>query len=208
MRNYQADYTKYAFKAEDDWGDYFKGNRREPWFNEDGYSQPNYYCTDDKWHTIVEHVEKWEYFNGKIPEGMQVDHIIPVKNGGTNKLSNLRLLTPKDNSNTELTKINHSNATKQLWKDEEYKQKMSEARKNAWKEGKYQLSQGFIDGAKEHNEKNKTPIYQYSLEWKLVAYYESRNKAERETGFSRERISFHCIDGKPYKGYYWRTTPI
>lgn len=208
MRNYQVDYKNYSFKDDDDWGDYFKGERREPWFDGDGYSQLNYFCTDGKWHTMGEHVAKWEYFNGKIPEGMQVDHIIPVKNGGTNKLSNLRLLTPKDNSNTELTKINHSNAAKKRWRNEEYKQKMSEARKNAWKEGKYQITQAFLDSCKKYREERKTPIYQYSLEWKLVGYYEGRNAAGKKTGFNRERISFHCINGKPYKGYYWRTTPI
>lgn len=52
----------------------------------------------------------WVYFNGEIPEGMQIDHIIPISNGGTNELSNLRLLTPKGNSNNPMSLKNMSNA--------------------------------------------------------------------------------------------------
>ena len=101
---------RYTFKAEDDWGDYDNGKPREPYFNKDGYSRLNYFCEDGKWHSIFEHVAKWEYFNGKIPEGMEVDHIIPISEGGTNKLSNLRIGTRSDNNNNPNTKKNNSKA--------------------------------------------------------------------------------------------------
>ena len=39
----------------------------------------------------------WEAFNGKIPEGMQVNHINEVKTD--NRLSNLNLMTCKENVN-------------------------------------------------------------------------------------------------------------
>lgn len=39
----------------------------------------------------------WEAFNGTIPEGMQVNHINEVKTD--NRLSNLNLMTPKENIN-------------------------------------------------------------------------------------------------------------
>ena len=39
----------------------------------------------------------WEAFNGTIPEGLQVNHISERKS--ENRLSNLNLMTPKENSN-------------------------------------------------------------------------------------------------------------
>jgi hypothetical protein len=39
----------------------------------------------------------WEAFNGPIPEGMQINHIDEVKTN--NALTNLSLMTPKENSN-------------------------------------------------------------------------------------------------------------
>ena len=39
----------------------------------------------------------WEAFNGTIPEGLQVNHINEIKTD--NRLENLNLMTPKENSN-------------------------------------------------------------------------------------------------------------
>ena len=39
----------------------------------------------------------WEAFNGQIPEGLQVNHINEIKTD--NRLSNLNLMTPKENIN-------------------------------------------------------------------------------------------------------------
>lgn len=124
MRNYQVDYTKYTFKAEDDWGDYYNGEYREPWFDKEGYNRKKYLCTDGEWHSILEHRAKWVYFNGEIPRGMEIDHITPIKNGGTNKLSNLRVVTKKENMNNQTTIINKSKASRKLWENEEHRKKM------------------------------------------------------------------------------------
>lgn len=124
MRNYTVDYTRYTFKAEDDWGDYYDGEYREPWFDKEGYNRKSYLCTDGEWHSILEHRVKWIYFNGDIPEGMVIDHIIPIANGGTNKLSNLRLVTIKENCNNPFSKINYSIATKKLWENYEFRKKI------------------------------------------------------------------------------------
>lgn len=114
MRNYYADYSRYSFNPEDDWGDYDNGKYREPYFNKLGYSSHSYLCDDGKFHNMSEHTVKWEYFNGKIPEGYEIDHIIPVRNGGTNKLSNLRLVTHEENMNNEIT--TNENCAKGHWK--------------------------------------------------------------------------------------------
>ena len=39
----------------------------------------------------------WEAFNGSIPEGLQVNHINEIKTD--NRLENLNLMTPKENTN-------------------------------------------------------------------------------------------------------------
>lgn len=43
----------------------------------------------------------WETFNGKIPDGMEIDHINTIKND--NRLENLQLVTPKENMNNPMT---------------------------------------------------------------------------------------------------------
>lgn len=119
----------YSFKAEDDWGDYSNGVKRISKRNKDGYAVHRYKCEDGLSHKRFEHVVKWEYFNGEIPDGYEIDHIIPISNGGTNKLSNLRLVTPKENSNNPLTLINASKARKGKKLSEEHKKKISEGNK-------------------------------------------------------------------------------
>ena len=116
-REYQVNYETYTFNAEDDWGDYRNGISRKPCFNKHGYGFHTYFCTDGRLHTISEHIAKWEYFNGRIPKGMVIDHIIPIKNGGTNKLSNLRMVTTAENNRNEYTVKNVSEAMKKRWDD-------------------------------------------------------------------------------------------
>ena len=132
-RNYCVNYKIYSFKAEDDWGCYKNGTYITPNFNKLGYAHKGYKCNDGKYHNMDEHVAKWEYFNGRIPEGMVIDHIIPIRNGGTNKLSNLRCGTQKQNCNNELSIENYkrANSNKCLGfkHSEGTKKKMSEASK-------------------------------------------------------------------------------
>lgn len=204
-KNYYVDYSKYSFNSEDDWGDYYCGKHRKPWFNENGYSQMNYLCTDGEWHTIEEHVAKWEYFNGNIPDGYQIDHIIPVKNGGTNKLSNLRLVTPKENSNNPISRENQRLAKLKLWQNEEFKTKLLDIHSSE----EYKEKQRASHIGKKGNiiDEQCKKVYQYKNN-ELVAVYFSIHNASNITGFNRERIKFHCIDGKEYKGYRWSFNPL
>lgn len=110
MRKYYKPQNRYTFNAEDSFGDYDNGNPRSGHINADGYVRHAYICEDGKWHLMFEHVAKWEYFNGKVPEDMEIDHIIPINNGGTNKLSNLRCVSRTENNNNPLTRENNSKA--------------------------------------------------------------------------------------------------
>lgn len=61
----------------------------------------------------------WEAFNGPIPEGLQINHI--NENRQDNRLCNLNLMTPKENSNwgTRGKKIQESNSIPILCYDKE-----------------------------------------------------------------------------------------
>lgn len=97
----------YSFKKEDDFGFYKDGEYKKGNPAKTKYVHIWFLCKDGKYRNCLEHVIKWEYFNGKIPEGYEIDHIIPIREGGTNKLSNLRCVTHKENHNNPLTKKRH-----------------------------------------------------------------------------------------------------
>lgn len=64
--------------------------------NHDGYIHV-VLSKDSKQTTLNVHRLVYEAFNGKIPEGMQVNHIDEDKSN--NRLENLNLMTPKENTN-------------------------------------------------------------------------------------------------------------
>lgn len=195
MRNYYADYSRYSFNAEEDWGDYDKGKYRKPYFNKMGYSSHSYLCDDGKFHTMFEHTVKWEYFNGRIPEGMQIDHIIPIKNGGTNKLSNLRCVTHKENMNNEFT---ISQTTKNA-QNEARRMRISSALK-----GKNKTKEHAENAAKGHW---KT-VYQYDLDNNLIKVWNSVLEVS-ENGFSYKNVARCCRgERKTHKGYKWSYEPL
>lgn len=62
-----------------------------------GYKRIRVKCTDGKSRYFSFQRVIWYYFNGEIPEDMQVNHIDECKTN--NALSNLNLMTPKQNAN-------------------------------------------------------------------------------------------------------------
>ena len=52
---------------------------------------------------VSKHRFIWEAFNGEIPQGLEIDHIIPISEGGTDELSNLRLVTSSENKRNPKT---------------------------------------------------------------------------------------------------------
>lgn len=199
MRNYQVDYAKYTFKSEDNWGDYYNGEYREPYFYK-GYSSHRYLCNDGKWRTISEHIAKWEFFNGKIPDGMEIDHIVPIKNGGTNNLSNLRLVDRKGNSNNETTIKNLKIAATKRWGDEKYKNKMFEIRNT----DEYKTHQKIIHL---NNNASSKKVAQYDkITGELIKIWPSTMEVERNLKISNTNISACCLNKKHYNsagGFKW-----
>lgn len=103
---------------------YFKGQKRHHYVNKsgevfnsagkkiNGYIGANGYIqvsSNELLHRVI-----WKAFNGEIPEGYEIDHIIPIKNGGTNELSNLRLVTHKENCNNPKSVENYKKHNKNV----------------------------------------------------------------------------------------------
>lgn len=77
------------------------GNKRKekkmsPYTNHNGYQMLQITCGDYRGAFSIHRIV-WESFNGKIPEGMQVNHINEDKTD--NRLENLNLMNPRDNIN-------------------------------------------------------------------------------------------------------------
>ena len=73
-----------------------KGRVLRPKKNNGGYLQVDL-CKEGKPTCFLVHRLVWEAFNGKIPEGMQINHIDEDKLNNT--IENLNLMTPKENIN-------------------------------------------------------------------------------------------------------------
>ena len=101
--------------------------------------------------------------------------------------------------------------------DERHKKKMSEANKGKPKSEEFKKK---ISEAMRNNPKTSMPIYQYTLDGKLVAVYPSAREAARELGYSQGNISLCCnggfyskargkwINRIQYNGYKWSYVPL
>lgn len=181
MAKFKIDYSIYTFKAEDKRGYYKNGKYHKAFKNKKGYIIDNLKTTDGIWYPFLEHIIKWEYFNGEIPEGLEVDHIIPVQNGGTNELSNLRIGTHKFNMNNETT---IENMKKRIRTDEH------------------------IENLLEAHRKKRKKIYQYTKNLELVKVWDWVQECE-ESGFLIKGVCKCCRgERKTYKGYIWSYEPL
>ena len=97
-KEYLIDWSLYACGVNGQIWSYYLKRMLEGYVNKKGYVQVWLKCIDGKirnfqWHRVI-----WTYFYGTIPEGMQVNHIREFEKSN-NALSNLNLMTPKENSN-------------------------------------------------------------------------------------------------------------
>ena len=207
-RDYKIDYTHHTFIAEDDWGDYCNGRKRKPRINKSGYCVNNFKDINGKRHGVMEHVVKWIFFNGDIPEGYEIDHIVPVKNGGTNKLSNLRMVTHKDNCNNEISKDNYKKAHLDKKFTEEHRRKIGLANKGKKKMlGKHhseETKKKISEVQKNCPDKSKK-VCQYSLDGTFINEYPSISEAARQTGIKKCGIS-SCLNNRHSTAgnYIWK----
>lgn len=60
-------------------------------------------CKDGEYTHRYAHQLVCETFVGEIPDGLEIDHIIPISDGGGDELTNLRLVTREGNMHNENT---------------------------------------------------------------------------------------------------------
>ena len=135
-RNYTFDFEKIRFDKNEKRGMINNGNFKNGFLSHKYISQ-SIKCSDGVCRSVGEHILKWVFFNGEIPEGYEIDH----KNGDKqdNRLENLRCVTHLENCNNESTKINITNALKKHFEENpEDKVRLSEINKGKtpWNKGK------------------------------------------------------------------------
>ena len=157
-----------------------------------------------------------------------VDHILPVSNGGTDSVDNLRLIPEADNHRNEHTTKNNSDSKKGL-----HTSPSTEFKKGSvpWNKGKTyhtgkhwnhsekskKLMSEKAMGRKASDETkkkmsesaHKKTVYQYTLDGKLIAIWNSAKEAATTLGISQSGIVM-CCNGKleKSKGYIWSYKPL
>lgn len=134
-----------------------------------GYLQVNINNKTELLHRVV-----WIAFNGEIPEGKEINHI--DCNRSNCNLSNLEILTHKENCNVFQSLINYKKSSYQ-------KRKEILKNKNYFKRKK---------------------VIQLDFENNIVNVWSSIGEIKRELGFYGNYIC-SCCKGKKiqYKGFYW-----
>lgn len=135
-RNYEFNFDGISFNENETRGMINNGEHKNGWLSHN-YINQCIKCNDGKWHIVGEHILKWVFFNGEIPEGYEIDHINGNKQD--NRLKNLRCVTHYQNCNNEKTKANITNGLKKHFEEcPEDKLRLSKLHKGkiAWNKGK------------------------------------------------------------------------
>lgn len=143
----------------------------------DGYDIIGLY-RDGKPKQFSVHRLVWETFNGKITDGMEIDHINTIRDD--NRLSNLRVVTSKENSNNPITAERHREAGKRRSQDSKWR----EAVRNARNKPVLQLDKQTVE---------------------VISEWECAMDAYRELGINPRKIS-ECCNGKRKSagGFKWK----
>ena len=179
-----------------------------------GYLYYNFKLKDGRNIGFFGHRVIWVYFNGKIPEGYEIDHINTVTDD--NRLENLRLVTHKENVNNPISR------GKQLsvMSSDEYKAKMSDIVSKRYENSEYKerIRKSVIERYKNTPDIKKKKVGQYTLDDKLVKIWDSATDVERDTNglFNQTGICYCCNGGYfdkkrgkwkncfKYKGFIWK----
>ena len=159
--------------------------------NSDGYPMASL-CKNGITESVYMHRILAEAFIENPDNKPEVDHIIPVSEGGTNELSNLRWVTHKENLNNIISvkKNSVTHKGRKSWMKDKHHTEESKIKMSENKKGKPLI-------------KLRKQVYQYTLDGELVKIWDSVNECGRN-GYSQGCIS-QCCNGikKQYKGYIW-----
>lgn len=188
-----------------DWNDYtFYEDKRiwskhynrflEGYVTKYGYVNVGLKCIDGKYRLFQWHRVIYTYFKGEIPEGMQVNHI--DENKQNNALSNLNLMTPKENCNWG-TGIQRGAAKRRGIPRPDVSEKFKGVPKT--EEHKAKLK---------NNPLKSKPVVAVDDEGNVVMEFASMSEAERN-GFYSSNVCkccnncFHRQGNNIYKGLRW-----
>lgn len=163
-------------------------------------------------------------FKGDCPVGMEIDHIDGDRQN--NRLDNLRYVTRTENVRNPVTRERFlegtRRASKELWKNEEYRKKIhdilvhrnknilpndptwrknhTESLKRRWKNNEFRKK--ILDATKKACSK---PVLQYTLDGQFVKRWNSTREVQRELGYKQTAISFCCRGNCEQRyGYRWK----
>lgn len=127
----------------------------------------------------------------------EVDHIIPISEGGTDEASNLRWTDRRGN----MTNLNTVEKLKNRIFTEETKKKMSYAKQHLSDEARKNMSLAHIGQISARRKK----VCQYTKDNQLINEYESVTDAASKNNIDKCGIG-DCCRGKlkTYKGYIWK----
>ena len=183
-----------------------------------GYVEVFLKCIDGKRRNFLWHRVIWFAFNGTIPQGMQVNHI--DENKQNNALSNLNLMTAKENCNWGTHNERVAAKQKGVPKSEETKRKMSESCKGRKLSEEHKRKIGTKSRGRKPSEETKRKISESQLnntkfskpvvavkDGVVVMEFPSTKEAGRQ-GFNQGSVAACCRNcyekvGNFYKGYHW-----
>ena len=152
-----------------------------------------------KWFLV--HRLVWESFNGPIPEGYELDHINAERYD--NRLSNLRVVTRKENCNNPITKKRMAEAGKKRSKNPEWHKNQTEAMKKLHDDQEWQKKR--IEATRKA--RNKSVLQLDKNTGEVIRIWECAADASRILGVDFSSISKCCRGIKKNNsagGYGWR----
>ncbi len=141
-----------------------------------GYLRVTLKCTDGKQHSFMYHKVLWEAINGDVPFGYELNHKDEDKHNF--KLSNLELLTHKENMNYGTRTARAAEKLKGHIMPKHVLKKIIET--------------------------TSKKVYQYTTDGVLISVFPSTHEAARQTNYNRGNIT-SCCNGirKTANGYIW-----
>lgn len=135
-------------------------------------------CRDGKEKRFSVHRLVWEAFVGQIPDGYEIDHINTVRDD--NRLSNLRVVTSKENNSNPITAERKREANKRLSQNQKWREAV---RKTC----------------------NKPVLQLDKVTSEVIREWECASDVERELGIDHSNISACCY-GKQNTagGFRWK----
>ena len=168
-----------------------------------------------KQESCLVHIIVWQIFNGKIPDGKEIDHI--DGNPSNNCLENLRCVPHKENCNNPVTIKRHKQAANKRAQDPEWQKNHAEAMQKLYQDPEWQKNHAetmqklYQDPEWRRKQAEATrkacckPVDQFTTDGQFVKRWPGAREAARELGIGSSHIT-KCCKGrkKTIGGFKWQ----